>query len=80
VFTGTPRRLDEFQGMSDFLQTSPESGFVRTRTCTVALPDGRLRLRELVLSERHGDEVSERQLAGDQEWRDCLAERFGVAL
>ena len=55
--------------MSDFLQTSPESGFVRTRACTVALPDGRLRLRELVLTERHGDEVSERELAGEQEWR-----------
>jgi len=80
VFTDTPRRLGEFQGMSDFLQTSPESGFVRTRVCTVALPDGRLRLRELVLTERHGDEVSERQLAGEQEWRDCLWERFGVAL
>jgi len=44
VFTSSPRRLEEFQGMSDFLQTSPESGFVRTRVCTVALPDGRLRL------------------------------------
>ena len=44
------------------------------------LIDGRLRLRELVLTERHGDEVSERQLAGEQEWRDCLWERFGVAL
>ena len=80
VFTSSPRRLEEFQGMSDFLQTSAESGFVSTRTCTVALPDGRLRLRELVLTERHGDEVSERELAGEQEWRDCLLERFGVAL
>jgi N-hydroxyarylamine O-acetyltransferase len=80
VFTNTPRRLEEFQGMSDFLQTSPESGFVRTRVCTVATPDGRLRLRGLVLTERHGDAVSERELAGEQEWRDCLLERFGVAL
>ena len=80
VFTEQPRRLEEFQGMCDFLQTSPESGFVRTRVCTVALPDGRLRLRELVLSERRGDEVSERELAGEREWRDCLLERFGVAL
>jgi N-hydroxyarylamine O-acetyltransferase len=80
VFTSSPRRLEEFQDMSDFLQTAPESGFVRTRVCTVALPDGRLRLRELVLTERHGDQVSERELAGEQEWRDCLLGRFGVAL
>jgi N-hydroxyarylamine O-acetyltransferase len=80
VFTNTPRRLEEFQGMSDFLQTSPESGFVRARACTVALPDGRLRLRELVLTERHGETVSERELAGEQEWRDCLLDRFGVVL
>jgi arylamine N-acetyltransferase len=46
----------------------------------VALPDGRLRLRELVLTERRGDQVSERELAGEQEWRDCLRERFGVAV
>jgi hypothetical protein len=26
VFTNTSRRLEEFQGMSDFLQTSPDSG------------------------------------------------------
>jgi N-hydroxyarylamine O-acetyltransferase len=80
VFTERPRRLEEFQGMCDFLQTSPESGFVRTRVCTVALPDGRLRLRELVLSERRGDDVSERDLDGEGEWRDCLLERFGVVL
>jgi N-hydroxyarylamine O-acetyltransferase len=80
VFTTSPRRLEEFQEMSDFLQTSTESGFVRTRVCTVGLPDGRLRLRELVLTERRGDQVSERELAGEQEWRDCLRERFGVAL
>jgi arylamine N-acetyltransferase len=80
VFTTSPRRLEEFQQMSDFLQTSPESGFVTTRVCTVALPDGRLRLRELVLTERRGDQVSERELAGEQEWRDCLLERFGVAV
>jgi N-hydroxyarylamine O-acetyltransferase len=80
VFTNSPRRLEDFQGMCDHLQTSSESGFVRTRVCTVALPDGRLRLRELVLTERHGEQVSERELAGEREWRDCLLERFGVAL
>jgi hypothetical protein len=35
---------------------------------------------KLVLTERHGEQVSERELAGEREWRDCLLERFGVAL
>ena len=75
-----PRALEDFQPMCDHLQTSPESGFVRTRVCTLALPDGRIRLRELVLSERHGERTQERELAGDGEWHAVLRERFGVVL
>jgi N-hydroxyarylamine O-acetyltransferase len=80
VFTLTPRSLDEFAEMCTYQQTSPDSGFVRVRKCTLALPDGRLTLRELVLSEEHGDRRTERDLAGEDEWRSVLAERFGVIL
>ena len=80
VFTLTPRSLDEFAEMCTYQQTSPDSGFVRVRKCTLALPDGRLTLRELVLSEEHGERRTERELAGEDEWRAVLAERFGVVL
>jgi len=53
---------------------------VRTRVCTLALPDGRIRLRELVLLERHGERTQERELVDDGEWQAVLRERFGVVL
>jgi N-hydroxyarylamine O-acetyltransferase len=80
VFTLTPRTLEDFQEMCTYQQASPESGFVRVRKCTLALPDGRVTLRELVLSEERGGERTERELAGDDEWHAVLAERFGVVL
>ena len=46
----------------------------------IGTPDGRLTLRELVLSEEHGERRTERELAGEDEWRAVLAERFGVVL
>jgi N-hydroxyarylamine O-acetyltransferase len=74
-----PRRLEEFQAASDDLQTSPESGFVRTRVAHRALPDGRVSLRELKLMEERSGTRSERELADEDEWRSVLRDRFGIA-
>jgi N-hydroxyarylamine O-acetyltransferase len=80
VFTLQPRRLEEFQQMSDQLQTSPESGFVRTRVAHRSLPDGRISLRELTLMEECSGTRSERELADEDEWRAVLRDRFGIVL
>jgi N-hydroxyarylamine O-acetyltransferase len=80
VFSLEPRRLRDFSDMNEFQQTSPDSNFVRTRVCAIALPDGYLRLRELTLSEQRGGRIDERELAGEGEWRSVLRERFGVEL
>jgi N-hydroxyarylamine O-acetyltransferase len=80
VFTRQPRRLGEFQPMCDHLQTSPDSSFVRRRVAHRPLPDGRILLRDLTFIEEHGDQRSERELAGDDEWRALLVERFDVVL
>ena len=80
VFSLDPRRLEDFAAMNEFQQTSPDSNFVRTRVCAIALPDGYLRLRELTLSEQRDGRVAERELAGEGEWRSVLRERFGVEL
>jgi N-hydroxyarylamine O-acetyltransferase len=79
-FTLQPRLLEEFQSACDDLQTSPESGFVRTRVAHRALPDGRISLRERVLIEEHGGARSERELADDEEWHAVLRDRFGIVL
>jgi N-hydroxyarylamine O-acetyltransferase len=78
VFTLRPRDMEEFQPMCDHLQTSPSSVFVQTRIVTMALPAGRLKLRELTLTEQVGGSISERELAGEDEWRAVLRDRFGL--
>ena len=80
VFTTQPRRLDEFQPMCDHLQSSPESSFVRRRVAHRALPDGRISVRDLTFIEEGGGSRSERELAGDDEWRAVLRDRFGIEL
>jgi N-hydroxyarylamine O-acetyltransferase len=80
AFSLEPRRLEDFAAMNEYQQTSPDSNFVRTRVCAIALPDGYLRLRELTLGEQRGGRVVERELAGEDEWRSVLRERFGVDL
>ncbi len=80
VFTLTPRTLEDFWEMCRYQQTSPESGFVRVRKITMARPDGRVTLRELVLSEWRDGMRSDRELAGEEEWHAALEREFGVVL
>jgi len=75
-----PRKLTDFQEMCDHLQTSPDSGFVRTRVAHLSLPDGRFSLRELALMQERGGERTERELSGEDEWRQVLRDRFGLLL
>jgi N-hydroxyarylamine O-acetyltransferase len=77
-FTTEPRSIGDFEQVCDDLQTSPESGFVRTRVAHLAVPDGRISLRGLTLTERVGDRTGERELSGEDEWRQVLRERFGL--
>jgi N-hydroxyarylamine O-acetyltransferase len=80
VLSREPRQLADFQDMCDHLQTSPDSGFVRTRVAHRSLPDGRISLRELTLMEERSGERSERELSGEEEWRQVLRDRFGLLL
>ncbi len=79
-FDTEPRQLSDFEHASNDLQTSPRSGFVRTRVAHRAVPGGRITLRELTLIERVGDRTGERDLSGEDEWRAVLATRFGLIL
>ncbi|HET6849122.1 MAG TPA: arylamine N-acetyltransferase [Gaiellales bacterium] len=79
-FSTEPRAIDDFQQVCDELQTSPDSGFVRTRVAHRAVPGGRISLRELTLTEQVGERSSERELSGEEEWRVVLRERFDLIL
>jgi N-hydroxyarylamine O-acetyltransferase len=79
-FALVPRRLEEFQAMCEYSQTSPDMLFTQRRLCTLATATGRITLSDLRLIERDGDQVAERELADEEEWRSVLLERFGVVL
>ena len=77
-FTLQPRQLSDFAAMCHYHQTSPESHFTRNRICSRVTAEGRVTLSNDKLIETRNGVRSERVLAGDQEWREILHERFGV--
>jgi N-hydroxyarylamine O-acetyltransferase len=80
AFTLQPRELSEFARMCHYHQTSPESHFTRQRICSLATPEGRITLSDGKLIETRAGVREERLLAGEEEWRLTLRERFGVIL
>jgi N-hydroxyarylamine O-acetyltransferase len=79
-FAPVARRLDEFEPMCHFHQTSPESHFTRKRVCSLATPDGRVTVSDLRLIVTRGAERTERDLADEAEVAATLGEMFGVDL
>jgi N-hydroxyarylamine O-acetyltransferase len=78
-FTEVARRLEEYEPMCRYHQTSPESHFTRKRICSLATPDGRVTLSDTRLIETRGGERSERDL-DEAEYAAALRELFGVDL
>jgi N-hydroxyarylamine O-acetyltransferase len=78
-FTPQPRQLSDFAAMCHYHQTSPDSSFTRSRTCSRATPDGRVTLSNGKLIETHNGSRAEKALT-DEEWSACLRDLFGVVL
>ncbi len=79
-FTLQPRELSDFAPMCHYHQTSPESHFTRQRICSRATAEGRITLSDLKLIETRNGTRTERELAGDHEWRATLREMFMINL
>ncbi len=79
-FTLKPRELADFAAMCRYHQTSPESHFTRQRICSQATPEGRITLSDLKLIETRKGLRTERELAGDHEWRATLRKLFKIDL
>jgi N-hydroxyarylamine O-acetyltransferase len=79
-------KLEAFAAMNLFMQSAPESPFVKKRLCSLPRSDGRITLsdRRLILTRgyglRGGEEKEERLLAGEEEVRQVLRAEFGVDL
>ena len=78
VFRDVPRQLGEYEEMSTFHQTSPESGFTKRWICSKATRDGRITVanQRLIITAADGREES--VLSTDDEVRRCLRDHFGV--
>ena len=79
-FTLTARTLDDFATQCRELQTSPESGFVKTTVCERFTRDGLVMLRGATLREVTAAGVKERVLQSADEFAATLRDRFGLDL
>jgi len=79
VFTLTPRRMPEFQGMCDALQTPP-GHFTDAPICSLLTEDGRVSLAGMRLITTTPAGRDERELADEVEREAVLREVFGVDL
>lgn len=79
-FSTSARRLEDFEEMSQFHQSSPDSHFTRKRICSLAMPDGRLSLSDLKLIVTRDQIRSEQLLTSELEFLNILRTQFGVAL
>jgi N-hydroxyarylamine O-acetyltransferase len=79
VFTLTPRRMPEFQGMCDALQTPP-GHFTDAPICSLLTEDGRVSLAGMRLITTTPAGRVERELADEAERAAVLRETFGVDL
>jgi N-hydroxyarylamine O-acetyltransferase len=77
-FSLEPRRLEEFEGMCHYHQTSPQSSFTQKRVCSLATPQGRVTLSDMKLITTSEGGRAERLLESDADWRAILADHFGI--
>ncbi|GHO47971.1 arylamine N-acetyltransferase family protein [Ktedonospora formicarum] len=79
-FTLQPRALSDFNARCHYHQTSPDSGFTKKRVCSLALPDGRLTLSDLLLITTLQGRREERSLSNEQEYVATLAKLFDITI
>lgn len=75
-----PYVYEDYAEMCRFHQTSPDSHFTRGRVCSRLTPEGRVTLSGLRLITTNGDEKTERELSGEDEYAAALLAHFGVSL
>jgi N-hydroxyarylamine O-acetyltransferase len=79
-FSLQSRQLEDFAGMCDYHQTSPESSFTQNRICSRATPDGRITLSGMKLIATVSGQREEKVLLSEDEWVSVLREQFGMEL
>jgi N-hydroxyarylamine O-acetyltransferase len=79
-FTLRPHVLVDFTERCEYQQTDPESHFTQNRICSLALPEGRISLSDQRLITTTASQRTERVVESEEEYREVLAERFGIVM
>ena len=80
AFTLQPHHLDEFAPRCHWTQTSPDSGFTRKASCSLATPEGRVTLTGRRLITTRGQARTEHEVTSLDEYRTLLKTHFGIDL
>ena len=80
AFSLLPRKLEDFDSMCHYQQTSPASGFTRKSLCSLATRSGRVTLSNDRLIVTRDGQRQERDVASAAEYLALLRERFGIEL
>lgn len=78
-FTLEPYEFIDYEEMSHFHQTSPQSHFTQNRICSRATPEGRITLSGMRFIVTSKDSRHERLLDSAKEYDDMLRDEFGIA-
>ena len=70
----------EYEAACLYHQTSPKSGFTRSRIISLATPDGRISLENGRLILTVNGQRRERPVTGKEEYNSLLKEHFGIEL
>jgi N-hydroxyarylamine O-acetyltransferase len=79
-FTLQPHALADYTERCHYHQTSPESHFTQKRVCSLATPMGRLTLSDMLLIRTVQGNRKEQTLASEAQFREVLANRFGIVI
>jgi N-hydroxyarylamine O-acetyltransferase len=80
TFVMQPREFSEFDGVCDWLQTSPQSRFTQGDVVSLASESGRTTLARGRLIEFDGTTRTETEVASAVEEEHIMRERFGITL
>jgi N-hydroxyarylamine O-acetyltransferase len=79
-FTLRPHDLADFTDRCEYQQTDPDSHFTQKRICSLALPEGRISLSDWRLITTIAGRRTERVVESEEEYREILAEQFGIVV
>lgn len=79
-FTTQPRAIEEFAAQCQRLQTSPESGFVKSTVTQRFIDDRHVALRGLVLKEMSAKGITKRDIDTHAEYSKLLTDTFRLGL